>query len=145
MRFYHQQGSCYDKALRASNTLLSTTEDHYGKDHPATASAYHFVGLMHKLLGNYNEARQHYHQALRSYGFILGKDHASYAAALHNLGILLKTQVTLDESLTAMERLSLTEEAIQHLEEAYNIRTVELGEEHPPVNRHSEVPLLLSY
>jgi tetratricopeptide (TPR) repeat protein len=130
VRFYHQQGA-FDEALQASNELLDMTESHFGKDHPVTASAYNNVGLMHKLLGNYKEAQQHYHQALRSYGFILGKDHASYAAALHNLGTLLKTQVTLDEELTAMERLSLTEEAIQHLEESYNIRKVELGEEHP--------------
>ena len=130
VRFYHQQGS-YDTALEASNRLLSTTEEHFGKDHPATASAYNNVGLMHKLLGNYKEARQHYHQALRSYEFILGKDHASTAAALHNLGILHKTQVAFDEELSALERLSLTEEAIELLEQALQIRHVELGPEHP--------------
>jgi tetratricopeptide (TPR) repeat protein len=86
---------------------------------------------MHKLLGNYKEARLHYHQALRSYGLILGKDHASYAAALHNLGTLQRTQVALDEELTAMERLTLTEEAVEFLEEAWLIRKVELGLEHP--------------
>jgi tetratricopeptide (TPR) repeat protein len=129
VRHHHQYGE-YQQALELANIVLSETEDHFGKDHPATASAYNNVGLMQKLLGNYKEARLHYHQALRSYGLILGKDHASYAAALHNLGALQRTQVALDEELTAMERLTLTEEAVEFLEEAWQIRKVELGFEH---------------
>jgi tetratricopeptide (TPR) repeat protein len=130
VRHHHQYGE-YQEALEMSLEVLNETQDHFGKDHPATASSYNNVGLMHKLLGNYKEARAHYHQALRSYGLILGKDHASYGAALHNLGALQNTQVALDEELTAMERLTLTEEAVDFLEEAWQIRKVELGEEHP--------------
>jgi tetratricopeptide (TPR) repeat protein len=129
VQHHHQYGE-YQQALEMSVVVLNETQNHFGKDHPATASSYNNVGLMHKLLGNYKEARTHYHQALRSYGLILGKDHASYAAALHNLGTLQSTQVTMDEELTAMERLTLTEEAVEYLEEAWHIRKVELGEEH---------------
>ena len=65
IKWYHQQGE-YDKGLETSQLLLSTTENHFGKDHPATSSAYNNVGLFHKLLGNYTEATKMYHQALRS-------------------------------------------------------------------------------
>lgn len=130
IKWYHTQGE-YDKGLETSQLLLSTTQNHFGKDHPATSSAYNNVGLFHKLLGNYSEATKMYHQALRSYELILGTNHESYAAALHNIGILYKTQCMLDESLSAMERLSLTEQAIEFLEQALTVRVAELGKEHP--------------
>ena len=47
------------------------------------------------------------------------------------MGMLYKTQCMLDESLTAMERLSLTEQAIEFLEQALAVRIAELGNEHP--------------
>lgn len=123
----------FTKALSSSQELLKQTQQHFGYnvDHPATASAMNNVGLMHKLLGNFTEARQHYVGSMRIYASVCGRDHASYAMTLHNLGNLNKSQVHFDASLKATERLTLVEAAMEYLEEAYAIRIAELGAEHP--------------
>ncbi|CAJ1957086.1 unnamed protein product [Cylindrotheca closterium] len=126
----YKQGN-FPEALKISKKLLKETEAHFGRDHPATASAYNNLGLMQKLLGDFGEARQHYSRAMRIYGKVVGRDHASYAMTLHNLGTLSKSQIHFDTSLKATERLSLVEQALEQLEEAWEIRKVELGEEHP--------------
>lgn len=127
----HYKRGDFNKALHASQELLTQTEDHFGREHPVTASAYNNVGLMQKLLGDFIEARKHYDMAMRIYGRVVGRDHASYAMTLHNLGALNKSQVHFDTSLKATERLSLVEKALEYLEEAWAIRTAELGDEHP--------------
>jgi tetratricopeptide (TPR) repeat protein len=127
---HYKQGD-FVKALEVSKKLLKQTESHFGRDHPATASAYNNIGLMQKLLGDFVEARKHYNQAMRIYGKVVGRDHASYAMTLHNLGTLSKSQVHFDTSLKATDRLSLVETALEHFEEAWAIRKAELGEEHP--------------
>jgi tetratricopeptide (TPR) repeat protein len=129
IRTHHKHGN-YEEALKASKQLLNESQEHFGKDHPATASAYNNVGLMHKLMGNWADSRKSYHESLRIYGRVVGKDHASYAAALHNVGLLNKTQVHVDEQLTGLQRLQLNEEALEYLHEAWQIRQVELGDEH---------------
>eukprot|EP00536_Pseudo-nitzschia_multiseries_P004419 jgi/Psemu1/64621/estExt_Genemark1.C_730055 len=128
----YRQGN-FTKALASSKDLLKQTQQHFGfnVDHPATASAMNNVGLMHKLLGDFTEARQHYVAAMRIYASVCGRDHASYAMTLHNLGNLNKSQVHFDASLKATDRLSLVEAAMEYLEEAYAIRIAELGAEHP--------------
>lgn len=127
---YYKQGD-FTKSLEISKDLLKQTESHFGRDHPATASAYNNIGLMQKLLGDFIEARKHYDQAMRIYGKVVGRDHASYAMTLHNLGALSKSQVHFDTSLKATDRLSLVETALEHFEEAWAIRKAELGDEHP--------------
>lgn len=127
----HHKHANYKDALKASLALLDASVELFGKDHPVTASAYNNIGLMHKSIGNWDESRKMYHESLRIYGRVVGKDHASYAAALHNIGALNKTQVHMDESLTAIRRLQLNEEAVQYLQDAWRIRQVELGDEHP--------------
>ena len=67
--------------------------EHFGKLHPATASAYNNVGLMNKCLGHYVVAKEAYEESLRIYGEVCGKDHGSYAAALSNLGVLERVRV----------------------------------------------------
>jgi len=127
---HYKQGN-YKMALDGSKTLLKQTENHFGRDHSATASAYNNLGLMHKLLGDFVEARKHYQVAMRIYGKVVGRDHASYAMTLHNLGALNKSQVHFDTTLKATERLSLVETALEHFEEALLIRQAELGDTHP--------------
>lgn len=126
----YKQGN-FPEALKISKKLLKETEAHFGRNHPATASAYNNLGLMQKLLGDFGEAREHYSRAMRIYGKVVGRDHASYAMTLHNLGALSKSQIHFDTSLKATERLSLVEQALEQLEEAWAIRKVELGDEHP--------------
>jgi tetratricopeptide (TPR) repeat protein len=127
----HYQRGDFTKALSVSQDLLKQTEAHFGRDHPATASAYNNIGLMQKLMGDFTEARKHYNHAMRIYGKVVGRDHASYAMTLHNLGALNKSQVHFDTSLKTTDRLSLMETALEYFEEAWAIRKAELGNEHP--------------
>jgi tetratricopeptide (TPR) repeat protein len=126
----HKSGN-YARALTLSDTLVKDTISHFGSKHPATAAAYNNLGLMRKLQGQFDEARLDYTKAQEIYREVLGNDHASYANTLHNLGNLNRTQVHLDTTLTATDRLSLVESALRYLEDAYNIRLAELGPVHP--------------
>lgn len=103
--------------------------DHH--THPAIAAAHHNVALMHKSLGHYDLARSHYETALLIYRTTVGPDHASTAATLHNLGQLVRTQIHVDVTLTASDRYGLIEMALQYLQQATDIRMVELGPDHP--------------
>jgi tetratricopeptide (TPR) repeat protein len=89
----HHRSASYSSALQVAQELLSLSLSHFGQLHPATASAYNNVGLMHKCLGNYVHAKEAYEQALHVYGQVCGKDHGSYAAALSNLGMLERGRV----------------------------------------------------
>jgi len=95
----HFRHAAYSAALATAGQLLELTSSHFGPLHPATASAHNNVGLMNKLLGNYDEAREAYHESLRVYGEVCGKDHASYAAALSNLGMLERGRVLESEAM----------------------------------------------
>ena len=127
---FHKEGN-YAKALTLSETLVKDTVAHFSSNHPASAAAYNNLGLMKKLQGQFDEARQDYTKALDVYREILGNDHASYANTLHNLGNLNRTQIHLDTTLSATDRLSLVESALTYLEEAHRIRSAELGPVHP--------------
>lgn len=94
----HHRHAVYDRALATADELLVMCKSHFGSLHPATASAYNNVGLMNKLLGNYEQSRAAYHESLRLYGEVCGKDHASYAAALSNLGMLERGHVIESEA-----------------------------------------------
>jgi tetratricopeptide (TPR) repeat protein len=121
----------YRSALQKSQDFQKESEDHFGRDHPATASAYSNVGLMHKQLGDFDAARSSYRVALKIYQTTVGVDHASYASILHNLGNLNRSQIHFDTSLRATDRLSLVEQAVTYLEQAWKIRLDELGAHHP--------------
>ena len=121
----------YRRALKVSQELQTETEKHFGRDHPATASAYNNVGLLQKQLGSFDEARQSYRAALKIYKKTVGTDHASYASILHNLGSLNRSQIHFDTSLKATDRLTLIEQAAEYLEQAWKIRVDEMGANHP--------------
>lgn len=144
----HYQNANYTAALSTSHEILQQSTSLFGKQHPSTASAYNNIGLMHKMMGEFDDSRTNYHEALRIYEDIVGKDHASYAAALNNLGNLDRAQSMIgnegeneshvdnddanppSEPLTALQRMQLNDSAVEYFEQAYNIRKVELGEEH---------------
>jgi tetratricopeptide (TPR) repeat protein len=127
----HYQHANFTEALNVSNEVLTKSMDLFGKNHPAIASAYNNIGLMQKMMGDFEEARTNYHKALNIYQDIVGKDHASYAAALSNLGSLDRAQSMTDENLSSLERLQLNESAVEYFEESWKIRKAELGNEHP--------------
>ena len=95
----HHRHAAYGAALETALKLLKLTSTHFGNLHPATASAYNNVGLMNKLLGNYREAKDAYHESLSIYSEVCGRDHASYAAALSNLGMLERGRVLESEAM----------------------------------------------
>lgn len=121
----------YRRALKVAKELQTETEKHFGRDHPATASAYSNVGLLQKQLGNFDEARQSYRVALKIYKRTVGNEHSSYASILHNLGNLNRSQIHFDTSLKATDRLTLIEQAVEYLEQAWKIRVDEMGVDHP--------------
>ena len=63
----HHRHAAYSAALETATELLDRCTSHFGKMHPATASAYNNVGLMNKLLGNYGEAKNAFHESLQIY------------------------------------------------------------------------------
>ena len=121
----------YRKALKTSEELKTETEKHFGRDHPVTASAYNNVGLLQKQMGDFDQARQSYRDALKIYKKTVGTGHASYASILHNLGNLNHSMIHFDTSLKATDRLTLIEQAAEYLEQAWKIRVDEMGAEHP--------------
>jgi len=94
----HHRHAAYSAALETATELLERCTSHFGRMHPATASAYNNVGLMNKLLGNYVEAKSAFHESLQVYEEIVGKDHSSYAAPLSNLGMLERSRVLESEA-----------------------------------------------
>ena len=130
VREMHRDGK-YEEALEVCETLIQKCEQVFGVNHPVTASSYNNAAVMHKMLGNYNEARTRYQNALGVYEKVVGQDHSSYASALNNLGNLAKSQVQLDDTLTALERLQLLQSSVDYIQQALNIRILELGEDHP--------------
>eukprot|EP00979_Chaetoceros_neogracilis_P017377 scaffold10209_cov233-Chaetoceros_neogracile.AAC.7 len=126
----HFQHANYTEALSTSEEILQKSTDLFGNNHPATASAYNNIGLMRKMMGEYDLSREKYHAALSIYEEIVGKDHASYAAALNNLGNLDRAQSMTDEDLSSLQRMQLNDSAVEYFEDAWNIRKAELGEEH---------------
>ena len=130
----------YEGALETSKIVLEECQNYFPSDeHPAIASAHVNIGLMNKHLGQYDEARKHYTQALNTYEHLVGTDHASYAATLHNMGTLDRAQALFfqedddeddDDDNHFDTRMKLNQSAIQHFEQALKIRSVELGEHH---------------
>ena len=127
----HYRHAAYNEALETSHQLLDACQKLFGDNHPATASAYNNIGLMHKALGQFDDSRTNYTKALELYGDIVGTDHASYAAALNNLGNLDRAQAHVDEELDVAQRLELNESAVRYFDDALAIRVVELGDDHP--------------
>jgi tetratricopeptide (TPR) repeat protein len=121
----------YSAALKASQDFLEDTRNHFTENHPATASAYNNVGLMHKQCGNFDESRKNYQTALDIYKAIVGHDHQSTASVLHNLGTLYRVQMELELDLKPSDRMALLEESISLLEQAFSIRLEEMGAVHP--------------
>lgn len=94
----HHRHAAYSTALDTATELLERCTSHFGKMHPATASAYNNVGLMNKLLGKYADAKEAFHESLQIYGEVCGKDHSSYAAPLFNVGMLERSRVLESEA-----------------------------------------------
>lgn len=121
----------YAEALELSEVLIQRCETAFGLNHPATASSYNNAAVMHKLLGNYNQARSRYNDALKVYQKVLGHDHSSTASTLNNIGNLDRAQVHYDDNLSREEQSQLLQSSIDYIQQALTIRQNELGNDHP--------------
>ena len=127
----HYQYANYTKALSISNEFLQKAIELFGTTlHPVVASGYNNIGLMNKMIGEYDIARTSYYEALNIYKKVVGDDHANYASTIHNLAVLDKTQCVMDDTLSILERMNLIDRSIEYFEIALQIREVELGLEH---------------
>ena len=124
----HHRHAAYSAALETAEELLSRCTSHFGRMHPATASAYNNVGLMNKLLGNYVEAKEAFHQSLQIYEEVVGKDHSSYAAPLSNLGMLERSRVLESEAEEGEE----DNDASEQIEDENNVELETLRDNNTP-------------
>jgi tetratricopeptide (TPR) repeat protein len=128
----------YEQGLEASLELLKHCKSHFvhpyvADHHPVTASAHNNVALMHKSLGQFAEAGEHYQQAFDMYKSTLGDDHAHTATAMANLANLLRARVHYedDQTLNVRQRREMLTKAVSLFEQALTIREGELGSDHP--------------
>ncbi len=63
---------------------------YYGNIHPATFSALNNMGLIFKITGNYQEAKDIYERVFEGYNYIFGKEHNSTLTTMQNLANLYK-------------------------------------------------------
>ena len=95
----------------------------FGADHPASASAANNLALMHKSLGETQDAVLLYSEALKTYRVVLGEVHSSTATAACNLALLYRDSGSTEKQV----------EATELLEGALATRLELLGESHPDV------------
>ncbi|CAM9163039.1 unnamed protein product [Phaeothamnion confervicola] len=123
----------YEDALRAAALQLQQSDAHFGRAHPATASALNNVALMHKMRGDLAKSIDAYSDALAAYRAALGtEDHPSFATALSNLGLVYRALA--DAAGTPkVHRVAYHEQARQHFARALEIRGETLAAGHPDV------------
>ena len=76
----------YASGKVAAERFLEEATAHYGEQHPAVASALNNLALVHKHLGNLQEAVDTYEKALTTYREVVGEDHPSTITATANCG-----------------------------------------------------------
>lgn len=122
MRDMYREGR-YGEARAAGTKCHALVVECFGTDHPATASVANNLALMHKSLGEMDDAQRLYWASLTAYRASLGNEHRSTATAACNLAIFYRDQGNAE----------LRTEAIELLEEALEVRRRLLGEEHQDV------------
>ena len=98
--------------------VIAVTEDHFGPDHPETATSLNNLGYLLNAQGDPAGARPYLERALAIREKALGPDHPDTATSLNNLGGLLDTQGDLAGARPYYER-------------ALAIREKALGPDHP--------------
>jgi tetratricopeptide (TPR) repeat protein len=120
----------FPAALASAEECAAAAEAHFGRRHPATASALNNLAQVHRAAGRPSSALPHMEGALEIYEATLGAEHASTATALANLGSL---RVALAAGAKGMERATALEEARGLHEAALTARKRAFGERHAQV------------
>ena len=94
------------------NTKTTTRLDHFDVTY-----IYHWLGVIHKAIGDHHQAKEYYERALSIQLNKLGPDHVDVAKTYHNMGNL-------------HHHLSDHQQAKQYYERALSIRLNKLGSEH---------------
>ena len=98
--------------LIEDNTTTTTRLDHFDVTY-----IYHWLGVIHKAIGDHHQAKEYYERALSIQLNKLGPDHVDVAKTYHNMGNL-------------HHHLSDHQQAKQYYERALSIRLNKLGSDH---------------
>ena len=113
--------SDYRSAMVFFNAALKLIEDNTttttGLDHFDVTYIYHWLGVIHKAIGDHHQANEYYERALSIQLNKLGPDHVDVAKTYHNMGNL-------------HHHLSDHQQAKQYYERALSIRLNKLGPYH---------------
>ena len=113
--------SDYRSAMVFFNAALKLIEDNTttttGLDHFDATYIYHWLGVIHKAIGDHHQAKEYYERALSMQLNKLGPDHVDVAKTYHNMGNL-------------QHHLSDHQQAKQYYERALSIRLNKLGSDH---------------
>ena len=101
--------------LIEDNTTTTTRLDHFDVTY-----IYHWLGVIHKAIGDHHQAKEYYERALSIQLNKLGPDHVDVAKTYHNMGNL-------------HHHLSDHQQAKQYYERALSIRLNKLGSDHVSV------------
>jgi tetratricopeptide (TPR) repeat protein len=127
---YHE--ARYADALELATSFSSEVEEHFGEDHPVSASFLNNRALMHRSMGQYASAMPLYERALRAYEKVVGKEHPSTTTCLSNMSYLCKTLAASGE-MRGVEKLAMLERAREYGEQALQNKRALSMPEHPDV------------
>lgn len=126
MSSHFSKGNYQDALIKATELEIKAGKL-LGKRNVVYASCLNNLALMHKNLGQHDEAVKNYTTALHLYEDMVGKETQSYAATLTNLGSLYRNMAVTSKGMEKHELLTRAEEA---LSDGLSIRNKILGETH---------------
>ena len=122
--------SDYAGSLAVAKQALEVSRDHFGEQHPVTASLLNNIALNQKYLGDVDAAISTFKQALEIYEAVLGETHTSCATCKINIAKLLQLQAN---HVPGLDRMQLLQEAKEIAEEALVVKLDNLGDRNPEV------------
>ncbi|CAI5717174.1 unnamed protein product [Hyaloperonospora brassicae] len=120
----------YQAALDAGLQCRDLVKTHFGEDHAVYASTVTNIALMHKNMGQLDEAIEAYEFALQTYKASVGEQHASFATTLYNLGLVYRAMAL---SSTGLDRVTALHRALDCIRESLKIRREILEPGHPDI------------
>ena len=120
----------YSRALEIAQHAQRESAEYFGKGHPVVASSWNNIALMHKMLGQYDEAIQAYLMATETYRETAGDHHPQFISTLANLGMCFQAAALAPKSGRSasvggggLDRAPLLERAVETLEEVVKLRS----------------------
>eukprot|EP00741_Cyanophora_paradoxa_P019514 tig00021127_g18837.t1 len=95
----------YRDALEAALMAAGVAKALFGDAHPAVGSALNNLALIHKSLGEYDEAARLFSEALKVYSAVHGNEHASTLTCMLNFAAVLRAVGDLDRALPVYKKV----------------------------------------